>query len=208
PGRPLAAGDAGRGATARLVPGRHPGANAVRGADRRRHGRGAARGLAPAAEDRADGATAAATIAALRRRRRRIDCGTNEGTCKRKQVMSSQPTYDAELSPKKRALLALLLQEEGMDSDEEQGIPRRETGGDAPMSFAQQRLWFLGQLAPDDPSYNMPGVVRLIGVLDTAALRRSLAAIVRRHESLRTSFPPFGGQPVQRIAPAGTRSFA
>src|SRR5439155_7415386 len=75
-------------------------------------------------------------------------------------------------------------------------------------SFAQQRLWFLGQLAPDDPSYNMPGVVRPIGVLDTAALRRSLAAIVRRHESLRTSFPPVGGQPVQRIAPAGMGSFA
>ncbi|HEY0738041.1 MAG TPA: condensation domain-containing protein, partial [Herpetosiphonaceae bacterium] len=70
-----------------------------------------------------------------------------------------------------------------------------------PLSFAQQRLWFLDQLDPDKPLYNIPVALRLSGVLNVAALERSLAAIVERHESLRTTFPLVDGQPIQQIAP-------
>src|SRR5207248_2135976 len=70
------------------------------------------------------------------------------------------------------------------------------------MSFAQQRLWFLDQLASDLSAYNMPTAVRLDGPLDVAALARSLEAVVRRHEILRTTFALIDGQPVQVIAPA------
>ncbi|HEX6863532.1 MAG TPA: amino acid adenylation domain-containing protein, partial [Thermoanaerobaculia bacterium] len=75
--------------------------------------------------------------------------------------------------------------------------------GDLPLSFAQQRLWFLDQLQPGTPLYNIPLSVRLTGPLDPRALEASLGRIVARHESLRTTFPPAGGQPVQRISPPG-----
>ncbi len=70
-----------------------------------------------------------------------------------------------------------------------------------PLSFAQQRLWFIEQLAPGGFSYNVPLFARLTGPLDVAALEYSLGAIVQRHEALRTTFTEMDGQPVQRIAP-------
>jgi len=73
--------------------------------------------------------------------------------------------------------------------------------GDLPLSFAQQRLWFLDQLAPGNLFYNIPMAVRLKGRLDVAALERSLNEIVRRHEPLRTTFETVRGKPVQVIAP-------
>ncbi len=69
-----------------------------------------------------------------------------------------------------------------------------------PLSFAQQRLWFLDQLDPNSPAYNMPVALRLDGKLDREALERSLNAIVARHEILRTSFPMERGKAVQVIA--------
>ena len=60
--------------------------------------------------------------------------------------------------------------------------------GEPPLSFAQQRLWFLDRLAPDNAFYNVFGAVRMTGELDVAALRRAFQEIVRRHESLRTTF--------------------
>ena len=57
-----------------------------------------------------------------------------------------------------------------------------------PASFAQRRLWFLDQLIPGDVSYNVSGAVEIEGEIDTEALEKSLQAIVRRHESLRTLF--------------------
>jgi amino acid adenylation domain-containing protein len=70
------------------------------------------------------------------------------------------------------------------------------------LSFAQQRLWFLSQLEPDSAAYNVPHALLLTGDLDAAALRRAWSEIVRRHESLRTTFDFEDGSPRQRIAAA------
>ncbi|HLL71284.1 MAG TPA: amino acid adenylation domain-containing protein, partial [Pyrinomonadaceae bacterium] len=71
-----------------------------------------------------------------------------------------------------------------------------------PLSFAQQRLWFLDQLVPDSPFYNLPLAVRLEGQLNHEALEQALSEIARRHEALRTSFLAIEGQPVQVVSPA------
>ncbi|MES1240711.1 MAG: amino acid adenylation domain-containing protein, partial [Acidobacteriota bacterium] len=74
-------------------------------------------------------------------------------------------------------------------------------GEELPLSFAQERLWFLDQLEPESPVYNIPVALRLGGALDAAALERALAGLVRRHETLRTTFGFRGGSPVQIVHP-------
>ena len=71
-----------------------------------------------------------------------------------------------------------------------------------PLSFAQQRLWFLDQLEPNNPLYNVPRTIRLTGTLQADALEKALNEIVRRHETLRTSFTTVNDEPVQVIAPS------
>ncbi|MGH7412374.1 MAG: amino acid adenylation domain-containing protein, partial [Candidatus Methylomirabilis sp.] len=78
-------------------------------------------------------------------------------------------------------------------------VPR---DGPIPLSFAQQRLWFLDRLEPSNPFYNHTEAVRISGRLRVDALQRALDGIVARHESLRTTFVAMDGSPVQRIAPA------
>ena len=73
-----------------------------------------------------------------------------------------------------------------------------------PLSFAQQRLWFFSQLEPDSPLYNIPTALRLVGTLDVDALKKSLNAIVNRHEALRTNFVSEAGTPVQVIKAQAT----
>jgi len=75
-------------------------------------------------------------------------------------------------------------------------------GGDLPLSFAQQRLWFIDQLEPGSPLYNLPVALRIAGPLDSAILALCLGEIVRRHEALRTVFVARDGSPVQMIQPA------
>jgi len=74
-------------------------------------------------------------------------------------------------------------------------------GATAPLSFAQQRLWFLDQYESGSSFYNVPAAVRLRGTLDLPTLQRTLDEVLRRHESLRTTFALVDGAPVQVIAP-------
>ena len=79
-------------------------------------------------------------------------------------------------------------------------IKRTPRDGELPLSYAQQRLWFLQELEPNSPSYNRPTAIRLSGSLNVIALERSFGEIVSRHEILRTTFPVIDGNPVQFIA--------
>lgn len=71
-----------------------------------------------------------------------------------------------------------------------------------PLSFPQQRLWFLAQLQPGSAAYNCPGAILLKGSLDIPALRASLSEVVRRHEVFRTTFHIIAREPVQVVGPA------
>ena len=102
---------------------------------------------------------------------------------------------------------------EGMRSGEKDKAPplvrvaREGRGGvRLPLSFAQQRLWFIDQLDPGSAVYNLPGVVRLEGRLEIEALERAVNEIVRRHEVLRTRFEVEAGVPLQVIEDWAPRS--
>ena len=81
-------------------------------------------------------------------------------------------------------------------------IVRADRGRPLPLSFAQQRLWFLQQMDPESTAYNVAGGYSLSGALDAAALECALSEILRRHEVLRTVFPTVDGEPVQEVRPA------
>jgi amino acid adenylation domain-containing protein len=92
---------------------------------------------------------------------------------------------------------SVLRDEGGVATPPIEPVPR---DGDLPLSYAQQRLWFLDQLQPDSPFYNVPMALRLQGELDIDALEQSLNEIVRRHETLRTTFQERHGAATQVIA--------
>src|SRR5260370_37279021 len=115
--------------------------------------------------------------------------------------MSDSLPKSFDFSPQRRALLDRLLRESNMGSASSEAIQRRPSSGPAPLSFPQQRLWFLDQFAPG-PTYNIPVAVHLSGPLDPDVLAGSLAAIIARHEALRATFTVVDGRPVQMVAGA------
>ena len=101
------------------------------------------------------------------------------------------------------ALLAVQIEAElraGTGVGQAPLVPAKRDGA-LPLSFAQQRLWFLDQLEPNNFIYNMPHVVRLDGKLDVDAMEAAFTEIVSRHEALRTTFVVENGQPLQVINP-------
>lgn len=106
------------------------------------------------------------------------------------------------LPPEKQALFRLMLKQRGISSPEADVIARAADADAYPLSFSQQRLWFLDQMAPGNAFYNEPLLaLHIEGPLDRDALAAAIDTIVRRHASLRTRFASADGRPVQIIAP-------
>ena len=78
-------------------------------------------------------------------------------------------------------------------------IPKRPAAESAPLSFAQQRLWFIDQLEPGSPAYHVATALRLRGPVDPSAIENAIGQIIQRHEILRTRFPAVDGTPIQVI---------
>src|SRR6185503_4349952 len=114
-------------------------------------------------------------------------------------MMNSSSKLTLELSGRKRAILEALLRQQGIGEAKTERIPRRTESVPAPLSFAQQRIWFLDQLEPESPLYNIHMGVELSGPLNVSVLQRSIAEILRRHEALRTTFAVIDDRPVQVI---------
>jgi amino acid adenylation domain-containing protein len=110
----------------------------------------------------------------------------------------------ASLSPEERSSLVMRLRRkaQGAETAAKRAIPRRQKGVDAPLSFAQQRLWFLHQLEPTNAAYQLPLSHWLEGPLNVAALEASINEIIRRHEALRTTFRERDGAAVQIVSPS------
>jgi amino acid adenylation domain-containing protein len=106
------------------------------------------------------------------------------------------------LAPARLARFARLLAERGLDIAAVGEIPRSDVSGPAHLSLTQESLWFVQQMEGKGATYNLMVAVRLAGSLDRVALARSVGEIVRRHETLRTSFRVEGGVPVQVVSPA------
>src|SRR5690349_14148079 len=97
-----------------------------------------------------------------------------------------------------RNLEAALRAGEGHERPRIERVPR---DGDLPLSFAQQRLWFLDQLEPGSPFYNVAYALRAAGPLEANVFSAAFSEVIRRHEVLRTTFPTVNGEARVRIAP-------
>jgi amino acid adenylation domain-containing protein len=106
------------------------------------------------------------------------------------------------LTPEKRLEIAKRLQEK--KNGELAGIPVvSRTGKPFPLSYAQQRLWFVQKLQPLNPQFNIPAAAQIRGPLNSDLLEEALNRIVHRHDSLRTTFHEVEGEPLQTVASAG-----
>ena len=104
----------------------------------------------------------------------------------------------ASLTQEQRALFEVLLEKEGVDVSQ-LPIPRRNASEPPPLSFSQERFLYLQQSVPENPAFNFQRAIRMKGLLDVAALEKSLNELVRRHEILRTTCSIENGRPVQKI---------
>ncbi len=111
------------------------------------------------------------------------------------------PEKSFNLTPAKRALLEALLKEKALSLPKSRLISRRETSEPVPLSFAQQRIWFLALLERDAYVYNVSSAYHIQGALDIQALEDSLNEIVRRHAILRTTFIEIDHDARQLVAP-------
>ena len=114
-------------------------------------------------------------------------------------VMTNQ--LRTELSLSKAALIAWLEQTAPVAQHKAPPIPFLERD-DLVLSFGQERLWFLYEMAPESPAYNISSAIRVAGPLDHASLRQSIHGIVTRHEVLRTTISADGWKPIPVIAQA------
>lgn len=113
--------------------------------------------------------------------------------------MVISPERFASLSPAKRALLLRLQAEK--QAPKAVDCPRRDPSDPVPLSFGQERLWFLDQLEPGNPFYNVAIATRLAGELDADLLAAALHAVIQRHEALRTVFRAVADRPEQIVCP-------
>jgi len=114
------------------------------------------------------------------------------------------PALVEQLQTRKAEIFVFLQQAQVVQQTQPETVPPAilpgPQQGTMPLSFAQQRLWFLHQIQPDSPAYNLHGAFQITGALDVAALTQSLTEIVRRQAVLRTTF--LRAEPLQVIAPA------
>ncbi|NEO74219.1 condensation domain-containing protein, partial [Moorena sp. SIO3H5] len=124
----------------------------------------------------------------------RLRCKAPEG------VLTSE--LQIQLSNRKQEIITFLKQANLNREFKENLIkPIERNGNPPPLSFAQQRLWFIEKMALSSNAYNMPLTLHLVGKLDYVALQKSLNQIIARHEPLRTTFSETNGTPVQIIKP-------
>ncbi|MDZ8184105.1 MAG: amino acid adenylation domain-containing protein [Nostoc sp. ChiSLP02] len=116
--------------------------------------------------------------------------------------MAESSTHRGNFPSEKQELFKLLLQKKGINTSKIGTILRIVENDFYKLSFAQERLYFLAQLEPDSPFYNMPAAVRLEGQLNVKALEQSFNEIINRHEALRTNFETKEGQAIAVISEA------
>ncbi len=93
-----------------------------------------------------------------------------------------------------------LIQASGQ-RNQQTAIAKVDRSQPVPLSYSQQRMWFLWQMEPDSPAYNVGGMARLRGVLDVGRFEAALQALIMRHETLRTTFPSVDGVAYQKVSP-------
>ncbi|MBD2625734.1 non-ribosomal peptide synthetase [Trichormus variabilis] len=118
------------------------------------------------------------------------------------------PDIKAELATRKAEIIAFISQANQALESKPESIQPASRKGNIPLSFAQQRLWFLSQLEPNSSAYNIPAAVRLTGKLNVAALSKSIKEIIRRHEILRTTFTVVDGEAIQVISKGENFTFS
>jgi amino acid adenylation domain-containing protein len=128
----------------------------------------------------------------------RLRCNAPEGTL--------TPERRAEIQARKSEIISFLRAANHTTHLNATSLAPISRDNPLPLSFAQQRLWFLDQLVPENAFYNVPAAMRLVGSLNLAALEETFNEIVRRHEALRTTFVTAEGKPAQAIAPTLTVS--